>query len=142
MRPPPTIGVDDETAPTHFPTRWINREEARRLVVRCERTIYSWEQAGLIIRRSRGGIPVYEAGQLLRAKDESTARAKLSRFHPGHQRTTGVGRPPHQARPKIARMIGEGFTNSEIHRECECSETLIKAVRRELRTADAQATQH
>lgn len=136
MRPKPNIGVDGESQ-AHFPSRWINRAEAMRLVGRSDRTIYTWENSGLIVRRSRGGVPVYEAGQLLRARHESAERQKVTRFHLGHERTAGIGRPRHRARPQIAHMIAEGYANAEIWRECGCSETLVMTVRRELGAANA-----
>lgn len=82
MRPAPSSG--DDTSPEHFPTRWINRDEALRLIARGKVTLWKWERAGMVRRKNRGGIHVFEAGELLRARDEYEARFRRSQFQPGN----------------------------------------------------------
>lgn len=78
MRPPPPQ-VETET---QFPRHWINRAEALRLIGRGKTTLWKWERAGLVQRRNRGGIHVFETGQLLRTRDRLATRMQSTQFVP------------------------------------------------------------
>lgn len=80
MRPPPQI----ETPTIEFPKHWINRAEALRLIGRGKTTLWKWEKAGLIQRRNRGGVHVFEVNQLLRARDKCATRMKSTQFRQGN----------------------------------------------------------
>lgn len=120
MRKPPTI---DHEAVARFPLRWINRAEALRLIGRSKVTLWKWEKAGAVRRKNRGGEHVFEAGELLRARDEYAARLK---------RSQGT---PNPARAEIARMIEAGVARQQIVEQLGCTKSLVNYVRRQMKAA-------
>ncbi|OZD31701.1 hypothetical protein CH247_11080 [Rhodococcus sp. 06-156-3b] len=129
MRARPSTGGDDDT-PVAFAKRWVDEFEALRITGRSKRTLSKWRKAGLIRRRKRGGVHVYEVEELNAAKADSERRAIEYRFTPGQP--GGPGRRPHPARPRIAELLAQEVPMTDIARDCGCSVGLVKAVRKEL----------
>lgn len=129
MRKPPAI---DHEAVASFPLRWINRDEAMRLVNRDRGTLWRWEKAGLIRKKTRAGKHVFEAGELLRARDERAATLDRARFQPGHPPAVTSGRPRHPARPRIAELLENGRSLKQIVAELHCTASLVRRVKSEL----------
>lgn len=129
MRARPSTGGEDDT-PVEFAKRWVDEFEALRITGRSARTLRKWRKAGLIRRRMRAGVHVFEVGELTAAKADSERRAVEYRFLPGQP--GGPGRPPHPARPKIAQLLAQQVPMTQIAADCGCSVGLVKAVRKGL----------
>lgn len=130
MRTPPTI--DGGMTAQEFPKHWLPKAEALRLIDRCDRTLRVWTRAGLVHRRTRAGIHVWEASELLRAK-ETRRQNYLNK-----PKRAGLGRGNrHPATNTVRQMIAEGHRNVDIIRAVGCGKHIVGKIRKEMRDANA-----
>lgn len=128
MRTPPTI--DGGMTAQEFPKHWIPKAEALRLIDRSDHTLAVWTRSGLVHRRTRAGIHVWEASELLRAK-ETKRQNYLNK-----PRRAGLGRGNrHPATDEVRQMIAEGHRNVDIIRAVGCGNHIVGKIRKEMRDA-------
>lgn len=137
MRTLPGLGsdIDDapQNAPVAFPKRWVDEHEAIRITGRSSRSLRRWRLDGLIRRRKRRDVHVFEVGDLLAAVADTERRITQRGFKPGQP--GGPGRPQHPARPRVAELLAQGVSVAQAARECGCSFGVAKNVKQGM-TAD------
>ena len=84
--------------------------------------------------RRVGNLWQYEAGSLLAARDEASARRLAGNRRGG----PGPGRPRHRDRPRIAEMLAEGISRNEVARLVGCSAALVTTVKNEMKEMECR----